>query len=106
MSKKNSIQLKKNRDFALITLTENGIEFKTGNAGSHIIIDNEYELIDFWPGRGRWQVRDKFTYFCAKKGTTHAGSGLHSLMQYLSTQVIDLEEQFQIDLAMKANENQ
>lgn len=45
-----------NRERSTALLRQRGIEFKTRNDGAHLIVaDNR---ADFWPGTGRWIMRD------------------------------------------------
>ena len=38
-------------------LTENGIEFEVKNGGSHLIVNHNDKIIDFWPSTGKWTIR-------------------------------------------------
>lgn len=59
-------------------LNEAGIKFETKNAGAHLIVQGNDELIDFWPGTGRWMVR---------RGKT--GFGVNNLIKLIEKQKVD-----------------
>lgn len=55
-----------NRDNSATLLIKYGIAFDTCNFGAHLMIklggkNTTNSIIDFWPGTGRWVVRDKDT---------------------------------------------
>ena len=47
-------------------LRSRGVEFKTSNYGSHLLVSHEGRVIDFWPGTGLWI--DRSHPFSAIKG--------------------------------------
>lgn len=47
-----------NRDRAQVILKECGIYFTIYNDGSHLLVEGWDELIDFWPGTGKWIARN------------------------------------------------
>lgn len=63
------------RDFAPEFLTENGIPFTTKNGGAHLIVEGKTCYIDFWPGTGRWIVRDGKT----------KGFGIRNLVDWIKS---------------------
>lgn len=49
-----------------------GIQFDSKNEGGHLIVKGNNELIEFWPGTGKWLTK------AGKKGR-----GVHKLMSYI-----------------------
>ena len=47
-----------NRENPVQILTEHGIEFESKNIGAHLIVKHDGKTVDFWPGTGKWNVRD------------------------------------------------
>ena len=59
---------------ATIELEKKGIRFTVHNGGAHLIVEGLFGgYIDFWPGTGKWKVRE----------STHDGSSVGSLFRYL-----------------------
>ncbi|KGK43259.1 hypothetical protein LH51_01070 [Nitrincola sp. A-D6] len=48
-----------NRDNARHLLERHGIAYWSHNEGVHLMVAGNYQLIDFWPGTGRWTSRNK-----------------------------------------------
>lgn len=46
-----------NREHSAKTLRTFGIEFTSHNYGAHLIVKCADEVVDFWPGTGKWFVR-------------------------------------------------
>ena len=46
-----------NREHSAQTLRTFGIEFTSHNMGAHLIVKCADQVIDFWPGTGKWFVR-------------------------------------------------
>jgi len=46
-----------NREQSARTLTQFEVPFTTHNYGAHLIIKCGEQIIDFWPGTGKWIVR-------------------------------------------------
>lgn len=64
-----------NRDNARHLLERHGIAYWTQNDGIHLIVAGNYQLIDFWPGTGRWRSRDKAI----------TGFGIQGLLEMINT---------------------
>ena len=47
-----------NRDKSPLYLEERGIMFESKNNGAHLIVEGNDGYIDFWPGTGKWKVRN------------------------------------------------
>lgn len=47
----------KNRTSSAELLQANGISYTTNNGGVHLIITHAGQVVDFWPGTGRWRTR-------------------------------------------------
>lgn len=47
----------RNRQASPEMLTAKGIHFVSKNNGAHLIVEGCKDLIDFWPGTGKWIVR-------------------------------------------------
>lgn len=47
----------KHREKSAALLQERGIEFETKNGGAHLIVRHGDKVTDFWPGTGKWIVR-------------------------------------------------
>lgn len=39
-------------------LREAGIAFEEKNIGAHLIVSHAGKVIDYWPGTGKWKIRD------------------------------------------------
>lgn len=50
-----------NRERSARLLAEAGIPFTSHNGGAHLIVEGSTCYIDFWPGTGKWIVRDSKT---------------------------------------------
>ncbi len=48
-----------NREQSAEILARAGIIFESRNIGAHLIVSSSIGVIDFWPGTGKWIVRDK-----------------------------------------------
>lgn len=64
-----------NRNNAPILLEKEGIPFVSKNAGAHLIISagESSNIIDFWPGTGKWIVRS----------SGYPGRGIFNMIKYL-----------------------
>lgn len=47
-----------NRTNALTILRSKNIDFVIKNNGAHLIVQGTTQIIDFWPGTGKWIVRN------------------------------------------------
>ncbi|WP_415903199.1 hypothetical protein ACMXYR_05440 [Neptuniibacter sp. QD29_5] len=47
-----------NRQSSRKMLESRNIEYFTNNDGIHLVVTGYSGLIDFWPGKGKWQARD------------------------------------------------
>ncbi|GGB82107.1 hypothetical protein GCM10011352_04900 [Marinobacterium zhoushanense] len=47
-----------NRESSRKLLESRNIEYRTNNDGIHLIVSGHHCLIDFWPGKGKWNARD------------------------------------------------
>lgn len=63
------------RDNARRLLEHHGISFWSQNDGIHMIVKGNFQLIDFWPGTGRWKTRDKH----------FDGSGIQGLLEMIDS---------------------
>ena len=75
MKEASKTQRELNRNNALKVLQENDINFLTKNNGAHLIVSNSdnTEIIDYWPGTGKWISR----------GTCKKHHGLKELVGYI-----------------------
>ena len=63
-----------NRESSPKLLEQAGVEFQSSNNGAHLIVTgSSWELIDFWPGTGKWIARE----------TKHKGRGVFNLLKYV-----------------------
>jgi len=62
-----------NRDQSTQILMREGIRFESKNIGAHLIVEGKQELIDFWPGTGKWNARK----------TKYKSRGVFRLLKYL-----------------------
>ena len=63
-----------NRESSPKLLEQAGVEFQSCNNGAHVIVTGAgWELIDFWPGTGKWIARE----------TKHKGRGVFNLLKYV-----------------------
>lgn len=62
----------KNRDQSPRHLEQEYIPYVSKNDGAHLIVGNEDNLVDFWPGTGKW---------IARKGGK--GRGVHNLIKFI-----------------------
>ncbi|MBE1299724.1 MAG: hypothetical protein GJ680_07440 [Alteromonadaceae bacterium] len=60
-----------NREHACVKLQHEGIRFTTANGGVHLIVQGKSEVIDYWPGTGKWRTRQ----------TKQSGRGLNGVLQ-------------------------
>lgn len=51
-----------NRDFAPEFLNQIGVKFESKNLGAHLIVQGLDSVIDFWPGTGKFYIRNKKKY--------------------------------------------
>jgi len=58
MTKEGQAKRAFNRRKSTELLVNKGIRFTSHNNGAHLIVDGPDDLIDFWPGTGRWKTRD------------------------------------------------
>lgn len=56
-------------------LREKGISFEEKNLGAHLIVRSNSCVIDFWPGTGKWNVRN----------SRNGGFGVFQMLKYLET---------------------
>lgn len=47
-----------NRESSAKILNDNGISFESKNVGAHLIVRGHEITVDFWPGTGKWIVRN------------------------------------------------
>ena len=47
----------KNRTSSAELLQAEGISYTTNNGGVHLIVAHGEQIVDFWPGTGRWRTR-------------------------------------------------
>lgn len=75
-NRKESMQRRaRNRTGSAFILREHCIPYESKNGGAHLVVGNADNLVDFWPGTGRWIPRkNSFT-----------GYGVRSLIQYLAS---------------------
>lgn len=52
----------RNRERSPEVLTKAGIRFESKNDGAHLIVQGKAEVIDFWPGTGKWIPRGSTQY--------------------------------------------
>lgn len=57
-----------NREQSARTLTQFKVPFTTHNYGAHLIVQCGEQIIDFWPGTGKWIVRGGVT---GRRGVMH-----------------------------------
>lgn len=64
-----------NRESSATILRNRGIPFESKNWDAHLIVkpQGSDEVIDFWPGTGRWIVRS----------TKHKGFGVFNLLKHI-----------------------
>ena len=58
---------------AMAALHKINVSFETKNHGAHLIVYSTFSVIDFWPGTGKWKLRN----------LPQGGNDLHSLLHYL-----------------------
>lgn len=75
-AERSKIKRASNRANSAKTLQTFGIEYTTHNFGAHLIINCGEQVIDFWPGTGKWIVRGKPTI----------GRGVMKLVKYHQAQ--------------------
>ena len=56
--KENQIRRANNRTKSADMLKDAGIVFESKNADAHLIVEGNNGYIDFWPGTGRWHIRN------------------------------------------------
>lgn len=47
-----------NRDYGAKCLADMGIQFEAKNDGAHLIVTHRGKVADFWPGTGKFKLRD------------------------------------------------
>ena len=52
-----------NREFSANLLKNNNIDFESKNNGSHLIVNHNGKIADFWPGTGKFNIRGEDGYF-------------------------------------------
>lgn len=62
----------KNRENSATILEQSGIPFTSHNYGAHLVVEGREGFIDFWPGTGKWIIRN------GKKGF-----GVRNLLEYV-----------------------
>lgn len=71
-----SIQKRANNRRKSTQLLRNaGVNFTEHNNGAHLVVTSNQQIIDFWPGTGKWGDRKR----------RHYRRGVHSLLEYLKT---------------------
>lgn len=55
-------------------LTERGIEFEIKNQGVHLIVRGNGHVVDFWPGTGKFIMRER---------GSRKGRGVFNLLKYV-----------------------
>ena len=63
-----------NRERSQEILKQNNIKFTEKNSGAHLIVQDNNENLDFWPGTGK---------FIARR-TKHVGRGVFNLIRYIT----------------------
>ena len=58
MRQASQVKRAKNRETSRKRLEEAGIEFEVKNDGAHLIVTGNGRTIDFWPGTGKYHVRN------------------------------------------------
>lgn len=53
-----------NRVSSAEVLKSNGVSFESNNHGVHLIVTHNDRVADFWPGTGKWKLRDSKDYHC------------------------------------------
>lgn len=62
------------RELVTATLARKGVKFVSRNQGRHLIVEGEIDVVDFWPGTGKWIARDE---------DNTCGFGVKKLLSYL-----------------------
>lgn len=62
-----------NRDNSAQVLADNGIAYLSKNGGAHLVVAHEGEVVDFWPGTGKFTPR----------GGGRSGRGVFNLLKHL-----------------------
>jgi hypothetical protein len=65
----------KNREESTKILQERGIDFLSRNNGAHLIVQNNGIVVDFWPGTGKYIVRE----------SNIEGRGVFNLIKWLAS---------------------
>ncbi len=63
----------RNRSYAPDRLSDEGIPFESRNGKTHLIVGEAPDIVDFWPGTGKWIPRS----------TRRARYGINQLVQYI-----------------------
>lgn len=66
MKERSQAKRANNRKQSADYLTKHDIVFTTNNNGAHLIVEGKEGYIDFWPGTGRWTIRDGESGFGVK----------------------------------------
>ena len=61
---------------AMAALHKAHVSFETKNHGAHLIVYSTFSVIDFWPGTGKWRVRE----------SAREGFSLESLIKAIKTE--------------------
>lgn len=76
MRQRSQAKRERNRTQSPKLLVKAGVNFQSKNYGAHLIIESEGCAIDFWPGTGRWMIRNGKTGFGIKNLLKHLGKGV------------------------------
>lgn len=64
----------RNREDSARVLTSKGVPFTQHNAGAHLVVTVGEQVVDFWPGTGKWITRGKARF---------EGRGVFRLLAYI-----------------------
>ena len=67
---------------AMAALHKINVSFETKNHGAHLIVYSTFSVIDFWPGTGKWRVRN----------SAREGFDLESLLKEIRTEASIFED--------------
>ena len=66
-----------NREYSAQLLRDNSIVFTEHNNGAHLVVEGLNGYIDFWPGTGKWKVRNDISGFGVKGVLAYLGATDH-----------------------------
>lgn len=75
-----------NRENSNRLLRENGYQFEEKNGAAHLIVQTMRGIVDFWPGTGKFIVRN----------SSHEGRGVFNLMQHAAPMSAAADEPQQV----------